>query len=139
MKCVQIRSFFWCVFSHIGTEYGPEKTPYLDTFHAVKEAARSVNFFKCFLKLYKHFQLGKSNHTIRKHVRCFASLLSVFVFDAKQKCSNVIKNDTKNMFLLFDLIFYQLTPLLKLIPESVAFPKNGEWHQVINLQFRQLH
>ena len=27
VKSVQIRSFFW---------YGPEKTPYLDTFHAVK-------------------------------------------------------------------------------------------------------
>ena len=35
VKSVQIRSFFWSVFSHIRTEYGPEKTPYLDTFHAV--------------------------------------------------------------------------------------------------------
>ena len=42
MKCVQIRSVFWSVFSHIRTEYGeilrkygPEKTPFLDTFHAV--------------------------------------------------------------------------------------------------------
>ena len=47
---VQIRSFFWSVLSRIRTEYGeilrtvfspnaekygPEKTPYLDTFHAV--------------------------------------------------------------------------------------------------------
>ena len=47
MKSVQIPSFFWSVFSRIRTEYGdllfspnagkygPEKTPYLDTFHAV--------------------------------------------------------------------------------------------------------
>ena len=48
MKSVQIRSFFWSVFPRIRTEhgeilvfcpnagkYGPEKTPYLDTFHAV--------------------------------------------------------------------------------------------------------
>ena len=35
MKSVQIRSFFWSVFSRIRTEFGPEKTPYLDTFHAV--------------------------------------------------------------------------------------------------------
>ena len=49
MKSVQIRSFFWSVFSCIhpnagkyGPEkspnagkYRPEKTPYLDTFHAV--------------------------------------------------------------------------------------------------------
>ena len=43
MKSFQIRSFFWSVFSHIRTEYGeilnagkygPEKTLYLDTFHA---------------------------------------------------------------------------------------------------------
>ena len=35
VKNVQIRSFFWSVFSRIRTEYGPEKTLYLDTFHAV--------------------------------------------------------------------------------------------------------
>ena len=39
VKNVQIRSFFWSVFSCIRTEYagkyGPEKTPYLDTFQAV--------------------------------------------------------------------------------------------------------
>ena len=27
--------FFWSAFSCIWTEYGPEKTPYLDTFQAV--------------------------------------------------------------------------------------------------------
>ena len=36
VKSVQIRSFFWSVFSCILTEYGSEKTPYLDTFHGVK-------------------------------------------------------------------------------------------------------
>ena len=43
MKSVQIRSFFWSVFSNIQTEYGEklpqkktEKTPYFDNFHAVK-------------------------------------------------------------------------------------------------------
>ena len=46
MKSVQVRNFAWSVFSPIRTEYGeirstspekygPEKTPYLDTFHAV--------------------------------------------------------------------------------------------------------
>ena len=34
VKSVQIRSFFCSVFSSIRTEYGPEKTSYLDTFHA---------------------------------------------------------------------------------------------------------
>ena len=47
VKSVYIRSFSWSVFSRIRTEYnlsvfnpnagkyGPEKNPYLDTFHAV--------------------------------------------------------------------------------------------------------
>ena len=35
VKSVQILSFFWSRFFRIQTEYGPEETPYLDTFHAV--------------------------------------------------------------------------------------------------------
>ena len=35
VKSVQIRSFFWSVFSPNAGKYGPEKTPYLDTFHTV--------------------------------------------------------------------------------------------------------
>ena len=48
VKIIQIRSFFWSVFSHSRTEYGeisvfspnagkygPEEIPYLDTFHEV--------------------------------------------------------------------------------------------------------
>ena len=43
VKVVQIRGFFWSVFSCIRTDtgkygtgkYGLEKAPYLDTFHAV--------------------------------------------------------------------------------------------------------
>ena len=35
MKSVQIRSFFWSVFSPNVGKYGPEKAPYLDTFHAI--------------------------------------------------------------------------------------------------------
>ena len=57
---VQMRSFFWSVFSRIRTDrksdteylsvfssnagkYGPGKTPYLDTFHAVLAAKRDLN------------------------------------------------------------------------------------------------
>ena len=55
MKSIQIRSFFWSVFSCIWIEYGdlleisafspntvkhgPEKTPHLDTFHAMSKQA----------------------------------------------------------------------------------------------------
>ena len=43
VKSVQIRSSFCSVFSCIWTEYrkyGPEKTPYLDTFHAAYHSQR---------------------------------------------------------------------------------------------------
>ena len=36
VKSVQIWSFFQSVFSLSTGKYGPEKTPYLDTFDAVK-------------------------------------------------------------------------------------------------------
>ena len=42
MKSVQIRSFFWSVFSHIRIEYRTEKTPCLDTFHAVETATPPI-------------------------------------------------------------------------------------------------
>ena len=35
MKSVQIRSYFWSVLSPNTGKFGPETTPYLDTFHAV--------------------------------------------------------------------------------------------------------
>ena len=35
VKSVQMPSFFWAVFSRIRTEYGPEKTPHLDTFRVL--------------------------------------------------------------------------------------------------------
>ena len=50
-ECVQIRSFFWSVFSRIGTEYGERRriSPYLvrmrentDTFHAVTFFTKSA-------------------------------------------------------------------------------------------------
>ena len=60
VKNVQIRSYFWSVFSCIRAEYGdfyginlriqseyrkirPEVTPYLDTLHAVIKIARLIN------------------------------------------------------------------------------------------------
>ena len=36
VKSVQVRSFFWSVFSPNTGENGTKNTPYLDTFHAVK-------------------------------------------------------------------------------------------------------
>ena len=50
-KVSKKRSFFWSVFSCVPTntrKYGPEKTPHLDTFHAVGLATNwvlTVNIF----------------------------------------------------------------------------------------------
>ena len=44
VKSVQIRIFFWSVFSGIQTEYKPEKTPYLDTFRRVLAVQIHNNF-----------------------------------------------------------------------------------------------
>ena len=35
VKSFQIWNYFWSVFSCIRTEYEPEMTPYLETFHSV--------------------------------------------------------------------------------------------------------
>ena len=46
------RSFLWTLFSGIWTEYGPEKTPYSDTSHAVKIVlAVSKAVFEIFFEL----------------------------------------------------------------------------------------
>ena len=50
-KSVQIWSYFWSVCSCIRTEYGPEITPYLNTFHAVIVSV-VVSFIKVTESLY---------------------------------------------------------------------------------------
>ena len=63
MKSVQIRIYFWSVFSCIQTfsspnagKYKPEITPYLNTFHAVISIQKCLNLlklkFKCKLPNY---------------------------------------------------------------------------------------
>ena len=42
VKSVQIRRFFWSVFSPNARKYGPEKTPYLDTFHTAKYSQMEI-------------------------------------------------------------------------------------------------
>ena len=48
VKSVQIRRFFWSVFSQIRTEYKEILPPYLDTFHAVIANERSSTSSLCF-------------------------------------------------------------------------------------------
>ena len=49
VEIIQIQNFFWSVFSSIRTEYGPEKTPYLDTFHTLKMHPLFIIHTKSFL------------------------------------------------------------------------------------------
>ena len=65
MKCVQIRSFFWSVFSCIQTEYGDLQSEYrkiwtrknsvLDIFHAVQKQPPDVFYEKGILKNFANF------------------------------------------------------------------------------------
>ena len=58
MKSAQIRSYFWSVFSRIRTEYGPEKTPYLDKFHtALIAEAGQYEFLGKIATHFTHFHL----------------------------------------------------------------------------------
>ena len=42
VKSVQIRSLLRSVFSCIQTEFGPEKTPYMSTFYAVRRTQNQI-------------------------------------------------------------------------------------------------
>ena len=42
VQSVQIRKFFWFVLNPNTGKYGPEKTPYLDKFHAVFNKPKSI-------------------------------------------------------------------------------------------------
>ena len=46
VKSVQIRSYFWSVFSSNTGIYGPEITPYLDTFQTVTRTKSFEDFLK---------------------------------------------------------------------------------------------
>ena len=62
--------FFWSVFPRIRTEYGPEKTLYLDTFHAV-------------------IALGILNSTKIKQILPLAEKTSVFLNTAYSKLMKI--------------------------------------------------
>ena len=53
VKSVQIRNIFWSVFTPNTGKYRPEKTPYLDTFQAVKSPMKLcsflINSFECLI------------------------------------------------------------------------------------------
>ena len=61
VKSFQIRSIYWFVFSRIQSKcekYGPEKTPYLDTFHAVSVKGNLTNTSKLDYNSFKETNLN---------------------------------------------------------------------------------
>ena len=82
VKSLQIRIFFWSVFSCIRTEcgeentgiYGPEKTPYLDIFHAV-----NANIIQAYFKL-KTLHNLKYIKSLRRFESKFRWRMNMFLF-----------------------------------------------------------
>ena len=85
LKSAQIQSFFWSVFFHIRTEYvtilqtitnagkyGPEKTPYLDTFHAVHRPVP--------LTLWEKWNLWKLKSSWVVNIACNEKYIRKWVF-----------------------------------------------------------
>ena len=76
-ESVQIRSYFCFVFSHIWTEYGPEITPYLDTFHAVNNTGirpKKLSFtekFGIIMPSLDTYFLEANAHTESRHQKLF--------------------------------------------------------------------
>ena len=98
MKSVQIRSFFWSIFSRILTEYGdllrkyrPEIAPYLDSFHTEKAVSK-----ECLLVILDLFKLwNRSNvfvevsiFTVKAVTRLFKSAVESNLWKpiAKDSC-----------------------------------------------------
>ena len=98
-KCVQTRSFFWSVFSRIRTEYGPEKIPYLDTFHAVFS-------FQChFLSVRYQSNSQRITTMILCNKKTILNVKTVFYFKVKPSPKQIYKTNSKNQKKYFYMLF----------------------------------
>ena len=67
-KCPKMEFFLTCIFRHLTVfrsnagKYGPEKTPYLDTFRTVKLSSKHWSFIKETTKIYNCAYLDTSGH-----------------------------------------------------------------------------
>ena len=59
-KKVSKYEVFWSVFSPNTGKYGPEKTPYFDTFHAMLLDTRSKNCLVLVAKFTRHLEKSTS-------------------------------------------------------------------------------
>ena len=82
--------FFWSVFSRIFAEYGPEKTPYLDTFHAVSFYKKVVLFVS---------ERGAQSSSVTEQL-ISAENLSVFLWNTSQFFCRTYLNFFDKIFLV---------------------------------------
>ena len=124
MKSVQMRSFFWYVFSHIRNlsvfsanagKYGPKKYPYWDTFHAVKIKSFTLEFFHSLFIFTRFFILFISSVFLSTYI-----LSTLF-------CTPSISLNTS----YFDLARYETMNLLQ---SSAVYCKNKKTATVLVLK-----
>ena len=117
MKSVQIRSFFWSVFSRIRTEYGemlrispvfspnagkygPEITLYLETFHAVIRSLEHLflvkHNYKYNIKVADTFQ----SRSIRDVVSPTKTMKSRIIFHSQSYNFSFLKTTQGNAFII---------------------------------------
>ena len=119
-----MRSFFWCVFSHIRNlsvfsanagKYGPKKYPYLDTFRAVKIKSFTLEFFHSLFIFTRFFILFISSVFLSTYI-----LSTLF-------CTLSISLNTS----YFDLARYETMNLLQ---SSAVYCKNKKTATVLVLK-----
>ena len=123
---VQIRSFFWSVFSRIRTKYGLEKTSYLDTFHAIHDS--------------KHFQIFQQlNFEITAYGLIWRLNVDLLPVLPRRQCIFLTKNKDPHFPKYKELLLYHtkiisclLTELLEIVT-SANYPCNSYClHDIIN-------
>ena len=100
MKSVQIRCFLWSAFSGIRIEYGPEITPYLDTFHAVIRSLEHLflvkHNYKYNIKVADTFQ----SRSIRDVVSPTKTMKSRIIFPSQSYNFSFLKTTQGNAFII---------------------------------------
>ena len=64
VKSVPTQSYFWSVFSYFRTEYGPDTSPYLDTFYALRVISKENA-----VEMRSHLRVGNSTFNGQKQIR----------------------------------------------------------------------
>ena len=97
MKNVQVRIFFWPVFSPDTGKYGPEKTPYLDTFAVVYLSVTAL-----------YYTLIHS-YVRSSHQRCSVKKVFLEILQNSQE-NNCARDSIKLQALGLRTLFYRTPP-----------------------------